>query len=652
MTLTLAVSATFTAEPIEPVLAFWGEKLRSPFEIRFAPYNQIVQTLLDPAGEFAANRQGVNILLVRVQDLGQFEAFDAVRIEANLLHLVALIRESPGRFSVPLIVAFCPDSKGLGLRAHAMLQGIPGVVALSPESIERLYPVANPYNPEGERLGRIPYTDLYFAALGTAVVRVAHNLLNPPAKAIALDCDNTLWRGICGEDGPRGITVDPGRRQLQEFMLRQREQGMLLTMASKNNERDVLETFEQNPDMPLQLRHFAGWRIDWESKGGNLADLARELSLGIDSFIFVDDNPKETAEAAESVPEVLSLTLPEDEDEIPRFLDHVWAFDHIVVTEEDRQRNLYYEQARDFGRELKQAASLEHFVESLDLRVAFQPLTPESLPRAAQLTQRTNQFNFTTIRRTEPELQGLDAEVLTLQVSDRFGDYGITGVLIYREAGHALEIDTFLLSCRVLGRGVEQRAMNHLGQIALDRGLETIHLPLTPTKRNEPARQFLAELGGDTLSAAAMRDLRPRAAAAPPASEKPAKSAPTRQRPDYQDIAVNLQTPAQILQAVRGPGHGDPLLAIWSELLHRTDIGPDDNFFDLGGHSLLVVLLIVRVRETFGVDLAIDDVYAANLTLSGLSARIEAYQLGYDAILKELEGLPDEEIDRLLAQTT
>ncbi|MBV8817075.1 MAG: HAD-IIIC family phosphatase, partial [Acidobacteriaceae bacterium] len=501
MSFRLAISATFTAEPIEPVLTFWGRKLELPIEVRFAAYNQVAQSLLDPAGEFAQNHQGVNVLLVRVEDLGQFEHFDAARMELNLCDLIGLVREAAQRLSVPLLFVLCPPSPGrarlahdLACRAEAMLEGTPGVVSLTYEEIERLYPVAVPHNAEGERLGAIPYTDVYFSALGTAVIRIAHGLLTSPYKVIALDCDNTLWRGICGEDGPRGIVVDPHRRQLQQFMVEQREQGMLLALNSKNNERDVLETFEQNPDMPLQPHHFAARRLNWESKGPNLLDLASELSIGVDSVVFVDDNPKECAEVSESVPEALVLALPEHEENIPAFLRHVWAFDHVVVTEEDRHRNAYYTQAQEFGRELKRAASLEHFVGSLGLRITFEELRTETLPRASQLTQRTNQFNFTTIRRTEQDLRTLAErgwECRTVRVSDRFGDYGITGLLTVRASGEVLEIDTFLLSCRVLGRGVEHRVMARLGTEALERGLTAVSARLETTKRNEPAREFL-----------------------------------------------------------------------------------------------------------------------------------------------------------------
>jgi FkbH-like protein len=701
-TFQFAVSATFTAEPVESVLKFWGRRLELGLEVSFAPYNQVSQALLDPAGNFASNRHGVNAILIRFEDLAQFDRRDPAtlrRIESNLRVLLDLVRAASGHMSVPLIFVVCPSSaefladparasfvREMTKLTEAVLDDTTGIQSLTCDEIERMYPVLQKHSPEGERLGRIPYTDLYFCALGTALVRLAHGLLMAPFKVIALDCDNTLWRGICGEDGPQGIFIDPPYRALQKFMLDQRDSGMLLSLASKNNERDVIDTFEQHPEMPLQLRHFVTSRLNWEPKAANIESMAEELSLGVDSFILVDDNPKETAELSESLPQVLSLTLPHESSAIPHFLSHVWAFDHVVVTEEDRHRNVYYAQAQEFGRELQKAQSAEHFLATLELRVRVDPLTLERLPRTAQLTQRTNQFNFTTIRRTEQEIQSLVAtramECRTVEVVDRFGDYGLTGVVLFSLNEDALLIDTFLLSCRVLGRGVEHRVMATLAEEAERHGLSFVVAKLEPTSKNQPARDFLENVGARffvdgvyRFPVGDLRDLKPRPAlvAAVPHTRKvgPANRAAAHKRPDYEAIALHLTTPAQIYEALRHEGHqqgtnshdlaDEPmteiesrLAAIWRDLLKLPYVPLSGNFFDLGGHSLLAVVLIMRVKEAFDVELPIDDVYSAGLTLGELARKIEAIQHGtpeeYDAILRELESLSDEEVERLLAE--
>ncbi len=678
-----AISATFSAEPLQPTISFWGRQLSVNFQARFSPYNQLVQSLLDPAGEFAKNSHGVNVLLVRLEDLGPAAALDMV--EAHLCELLDALRKTSADHIAPIIVCLCPSStafvadtgraafsRKMGSWIESSLAETPGVQFLHFDEIQNRYPVANWESATGDRLGKIPYTEEYFRALATALVRNAHSLFMAPYKVIVLDCDDTLWKGICGEDGPGGVSIDPPRRALQEFMLQQRDAGMLLCMASKNNEQDVLDVFSERPEMPLQLRHFAAWRINWESKADSVASLAQELQLGLDAFIFVDDNPKECAEASERLPELLSLALPPDVTEIPHFLDHVWAFDHAVVTEEDRNRNAYYAQTQKFGHEIHKTTNMAEFIAGLQLRVNMTPLRAETLARAAQLTQRTNQFNFTTIRRSEAELQSLvrdgSHECFTLEVSDRFGDYGITGLVIFSKLQADLVVDTFLLSCRVLGRGVEHRVMAWLGETALAREAEFVEAPFVPTKRNLPARQFLESLGaGSRFPAAALRRLVWRPVEAPVAVSSTGAAGKGSRFLEFARIAATLSSPGQIQAAVALERRGEAtpqtgmteteqaLSAIWAELLERPGVGVADNFFDLGGHSLLAVLLLLRIKETFGVELPVDDVYSGSLTLGDLATRIETFQMGamdpaeYERLLQEIEGLSEEEVQALLA---
>jgi acyl carrier protein len=312
-------------------------------------------------------------------------------------------------------------------------------------------------------------------------------------------------------------------------------------------------------------------------------------------------------------------------------------------------------------------------------------MTEESLPRASQMTQRTNQFNFTTIRRTEQELRSLAGAgygCLTVDVSDRFGKYGIVGLLIWRESASSLDVDTFLISCRALGRGVEHRMLAFLGGRAVERGLESVSIRIELTAKNLPARQFLCEVAdqyrtpcGDgplleyNLPASRFRELRwqPGAHKAPAVpAVKPPRSA-GRRFVEYAHIARSLSTPAQIMavmreSAVSASPSADTteterrVAAIWSDLLRRPDVRPSDNFYDLGGHSLLAVLLTLRVREEFGVELPIDDVYSAGLTLADLARKIETYQFArvspeeYRALLEEIENMSDAEVLEALAR--
>src|SRR5262249_53697713 len=330
----IAISATFTAEAIQPGLAFWAGELGLEYQIRFAGYNQLFQQLLDAGGLFALNRGGFNIALVRFEDWQQAGAAEESK------RLVDAVRSAAATFSAPLILAVCPPTPAHGesfKEARRILrEGVSDLAAvhlIEPEHVLSLHPVAAVHDPHGDKLGHVPYTPGFFVALATAIARKIHAIATPPFKVIALDCDDTLWSGICGEDGPQGVTLDEPRRALQEFISARRHEGVLLAMVSKNNEEDVVETFLAHPEMPLRLTDFAASRINWDPKGSNLTSIAGELELGLDTFILIDDNPKEIDEAQAGAPEVLALPLPARATDIPEFLKHVWAFDRVRITE-------------------------------------------------------------------------------------------------------------------------------------------------------------------------------------------------------------------------------------------------------------------------------------------------------------------------------
>lgn len=664
----IAVSATFTAEPIQPGLDFWLRLLGLPSELRFAPYHQVFQELLDPAGLLAGNADGVNVVLVRFDDWPSVPPSE----------LVDALRDAAGRMPVPLILVLCPGTLQFDDEVRRGIAGLPSVFLLTATEIAGLYPVAEVHDPHGNELGKVPYTPLYFVALATAVARKIHAITAPPFKAIALDCDDTLWSGICGEDGPEGVVLDPPRRHLQEFISARRRVGLLLALCSKNNEEDVAATFRSHPEMPLVLDDFVARRIDWEPKAGNLESLAEELELGLDTFILVDDNPKEVQEVQAGAPQVLALLLPSRAAEIPEFLEHVWAFDRARVTDEDRRRGDLYAQRAERARAERNSASLEEFLASLQLEVTIAPLIPAQLERVAQLTQRTNQMNATCIRRSAAEIQRLAEECLTVHVTDRFGSYGLSGVILFRAVAKALVVDTFLLSCRALGRGVEHRMVARLGEIALERGLQVVEIPFLAAQRNRPALLFLESLGG-MRSEGCFRLCAEHAAAvqyhpssgqpAAVGAAEPAQAQALPGRPDYARIARDLRTPEQVLDALRAMGRRTAareidaprtalerdLVALWAELLNVEAVGIHENFFELGGHSLLAVQLLSRVRQLYGVDLSLEVVYSGEFMVAELAKAIELKEIeqaggDYDELIQELEGLSDAEVRALLAE--
>jgi FkbH-like protein len=676
---TIGVTATFTIEPIQESLNFWLKRLGLTARVSFAPYNQVFQQLLNPNSLLASNTDGINIVLIRFEDWCRFSAADEAdsiaeklaMVNRNAEELLQALMARLGQTSTPYILGFCPASPALQAEAQwsevfqrwearfqTELQGFANLHILQPQDLAR-YGEVPVYDAERDRLGHIPYTPEFFTVLGTAIARRLYTIKSAPHKVIVLDCDNTLWRGVVGEDGLEGIQFSEAYQALHSFMIKQQEAGMLLCLCSKNNEADVLEVFDRRPDMPLRREHLVTWRINWQPKSASLRSLAEELNLGLDSFIFLDDSAMECAEVRSACPEVLTLQLPSEAD-IPTFLDHVWAFDRLNVTEEDRQRTALYQQNVERSRLEQSAPTMEAFLASLNLEVQISTPSAEQLPRVAQLTQRTNQFNCTTRRRSAAEIQQLMAQgthCWAVEVSDRFGDYGLVGVVIFDHTANALEVDTFLLSCRVLGRGVEYQVLRDLGQFAQQQGLAQVNLPFIPSAKNQPALRFLesCRLGDKqttdsgfcfSFPAEPLTELVYTPKSTPQSSAKPvvpsATPAPgslSHQKSDQlQAIATRLRSPQQILEQLRRtkaprPRLDHPVVAprtplettlagFWAELLNLEAVGVTDNYFDLGGTSLMAVELFARIEQELGQQLPLTTLVECP-TIEALAPRLD-----------------------------
>ena len=505
----LAVSATFTSEPIEDYIKWWCNQFNIDITAEFAPYNQVFQQLLDSESMLSKN-DGLNLLLVRFEDWirndDSEENIQYLKLEENFEKLIKILENRKSR--IPCFVGVYPVSTHLALsesmvnyirnmnnRWKEALNGIENIHVIDFNSLDHLYGIYEIFDEKKDSIGHLPFSDEYFAAMGTFIARKICSWKRQQFKVIVLDCDNTLWSGICGEDGELGVTVDKDFSVLQKLMLEKYNSGMLLALCSKNNEQDVWKVFEKNPQMLLKKEHFVSWRINWQPKSENIKAMARELNLGLDSFIFIDDNPVECSQVMEECPMVLTIQLPNDTSKIPAFLEHIWAFDVFKVTEEDRSRTKMYVAEKKRQELQENPITLDEFINSLDLKMSINLLDMSQLGRVAQLTQRTNQFNLSTIRRTEEEIESLlrnhGMKCWVVEVADRFGDYGLVGVIITKDQGKSLFIDTFLLSCRVLGRGVENAILNTLGNYCKENNVESFGASFYPTQKNQPFKEFL-----------------------------------------------------------------------------------------------------------------------------------------------------------------
>ena len=657
----IVISSTFTADPIKDSIQFWLEKLQMTGQVVLSPPFQVLQTLVDPKSILRANAAGLNVILVRWTDLTHRDQFSA---GAPAEDLAAALRSCVNESRVPHLVILCSSPTESGRSSPEQLHrdsenqlidefdSYSNVFVMTTAEIQSLYPVVRAHDSYGDGLAALPFTPAMFAAIGTMIARKYHMLNQPPYKVIAVDCDNTLWSGVCGEDGPEGIVFDEPRLALQEHLLDQYQKGALLCLCSKNNAEDVLAVFHGRREMPLRLEHFISQRINWEPKTENLQSLARELGLSADSFIFLDDDPVECEAMRAALPETLTLQMPARPADIPEFLRHIWAFDRPKATKEDQQRTAMYHHAKERENLRKTVATIEEFLAGLELTVDFQSVDETHLARASQLTFRVNQFNLTTIRRTEAELAAMlkqqDFTGFLINARDRFGDYGIVGLILLKWEFDRLAVDTFVLSCRALGRGVEHRVVAELASLAQARGLKTLVLRLNITSKNQPASDFLQtefatylQPDGESqvyqIPVAIAQNVRPRSRAAGPAviETPPGLTDPPQPEGDHTPAARSFQL-AEITSTLT---YGDKILShieswkrssrstaaiegiaprteieqtlakIWADILGWETVGIRDNFLTLGGDSLKMVQVIVRIYGQFGVEFPISSFF-------------------------------------------
>lgn len=345
-----------------------------------------------------------------------------------------------------------------------------------------------------------PYSPAATALIVEAYARTIRTDLRARRKVIVLDADNTLWGGILGEDGPEGVVVDQeypgvGYHMFQRQLAHLRSLGYLLAVVTKNNESDFVELFSRR-SMPLRLNDFVAYRSNWNEKSENIADLAVELNLGLDSFVFIDDNPFEIEEVRNRLPEVECRLFPKGApDAVMTFLSGIESLRAAATTTEDLVKTEQYRTEAERAALRISSASLEEYLSSLGIEVAVSVNDAGHIARIAQLTNKTNQFNLTTRRYTESDVAAFmkSGSVYDFRVSDRFGDMGIVGVVIVIDG----EIDTFLMSCRALGRKIEAGVL----RFVVDRSSSPLTASYRRTLKNDMVSSFYDKNGFSLVSA-------------------------------------------------------------------------------------------------------------------------------------------------------
>ncbi len=389
-----------------------------------------------------------------------------------------------------------------------------GDVLLDVAGLAETVGLASWHDPQLWNLGKFPCAESVIPLYADHVARTLAAMRGKSRKVLVLDLDNTVWGGVIGDDGLEGIRVAQGdavgeaHLAVQRMALDLRKRGIVLAVSSKNTDEVAREPFLKHPEMLLKLDHIAVFQANWNDKATNLQAIADELSVGIDSLVFLDDNPVERGLVRKLLPQVAVPELPEDAAGYARTLAAAGYFEAIAFAGEDLKRaDFYQDNAKRISLQ-KQVGGVDAYLASLDMTITFQPFDATGRARIVQLINKSNQYNLTTRRYTDPEMLPAeeDPTVFTLQVrlADIFGDNGMISVVICRpgEPGEpgVWEIDTWLMSCRVLGRKVEHMVLNHLVEHAKSRGIHTIVGRYLPTERNKLVVDHYAKLGFTKIS--------------------------------------------------------------------------------------------------------------------------------------------------------
>jgi FkbH-like protein len=502
-----------------------------------APYDQVMQQALDPGSQI--NTQRLDAVLVAVDhrwldlqrpSLGSHAADAVESALGRLTAAVEALQANGGATPILQTLPTPPDALfgNYDRRAQGSVRWMIDelnrrIVALSASTGGYLLDVAA----LAERIGsdawfdppqwaafRLPFAARWNAAYADLLGRLLGAIRGHARKCLVLDLDNTCWGGVIGDDGLAGIDIGQGSVAGEAFLAVQHmaldlhARGVILAVCSKNDDANARLPFREHPDMALKEAHLAVFQANWNDKASNLEAIARTLNIGLDALVLLDDNPAERAEMRAALPMVAVPELPSDPAYFPWILGAAGYFEAVAFSEEDRLRAASYSSDASRAEVMSKARDLGEYLVSLGMTLEHRPFDAEGRQRIAQLINKSNQFNLTTRRYTETEVVEVetDRDAFTLQtrLKDRFGDMGMIGVIIGRPAEHAgaqaWELDTWLMSCRVLGRKVEPGMLDVVVQAARARGVKWLLGVYKPTPKNSMVRRHYDTLGFEVLT--------------------------------------------------------------------------------------------------------------------------------------------------------
>lgn len=534
--LRLSVLSSATFDFIADALPAAAARHGLALDLHVAPLDTIEPEAMDPASGTYAHAPDAVLLMIDHRWLGLGEPCldrdPAALVDAAEARLVrvagALKGNGVGALVLPTL-AVPPHGlfgsldrlvegsvRSLASAFNARLPGIArqlGALVLDVAALAEEVGTARWFHAPGYHLYKLPFLSAAVPLYADWLGRLLGAMRGKARKCLVLDLDNTCWGGVIGDDGLEGIRIGPGSAEGESFLavqhvaLELKARGVILAVSSKNDDANARAPFRDHPDMALREADVAVFQANWEPKPANLSAIAETLAIGLDSLVFLDDNAAERAQVRATLPMVAVPELPADAAYYPALLRAAGYFEAVSFSDEDRTRSASYAANAQRVAVAEASASAGDYLSALEMRIHHAPFDALGVPRIAQLVNKSNQFNLTTRRYSEPEIAAMAADpaLFTSQtrLADRFGSFGMIGVVIARPQGaDAWEIDTWLMSCRVLGRRVEEAMLAHLVAAARAAGIATIRALYLPTGKNGMVREHYDKLGFTLLEEA------------------------------------------------------------------------------------------------------------------------------------------------------
>ena len=531
--LKVAILSSFTLNGLDETIHVKCSQLGIKYQSFVAGYNQYNQELLEPSSDYYKFSPDITFLILDIRNLlgENFYNFNNISVEdrksltqEKIKELKNIIKNFENNSNSKLVITnfnipYYSSNGILELKSefgfHEMIEEINNSlrnISKTHNSIY-IYNFTRFISKFGEKnifdyrqfyLGDIQISLNFIPYFADELMSYVKPMCGLNKKCIILDLDNTLWGGIIGEDGFDGIELGhtPNGKAFVEFqkeLLSLWEQGVILVINSKNNFDEAMKVIKEHPNMILREKNFASIQINWNDKAENLKHIVNEINIGLNSIVFCDDDKLNQERIKQEFPEVLTLELSDDPSQFVPILKDLNDFNVLQRTTEDKKRGEMYSQQRERNSLERSISNLDDFLQELNITVVIKKSNEFLIPRISQLTLKTNQFNLTTRRYQEEEIRtksnDTNFSIGCAQVLDKFGDNGITGVYIVKKDENVWFIDTFLLSCRIMGRGVENAILSQILKDAKTNGVKQIKAEFIPTQKNKPAETFLSDYG-------------------------------------------------------------------------------------------------------------------------------------------------------------